>query len=465
MIGRISEQDNLRRMANSEESEFVAVYGRRRVGKTYLVRETFEGEFTFVHSGLSRTKMRGQLQAFRNSLKAYGHVKCPALHNWLDAFEELKKVIVQSRHDRKIVFIDEMPWMDTPRSSFVPALEFFWNSWASARKDILLVICGSATSWIINKIIRNHGGLHNRVTEQIALEPFTLAECEQYAVSRGLQLSRPQIAELYMVFGGVPFYWHFLQRGMSPAQSVDDLVFSAKGKLRNEFNDLYESLFKTSEPYVRIVTALGRSERGLTRDELGRASNVPTSGHYTKYLEELVQCGFLMRVGTIDKGRNDSVYQLIDPFTLFWLRFSAEISSHEPGFWTHSLGTGRYHDWRGHAFERLCLQHVGAVKRALQIGGLSARVCAYRDASVQIDLIIDRRDGIADLCEMKCTDEPYVLDEDEAGKLIARRSALGRRLGGRKAVHVILVSASGLKPNKWSNEVVRTVDLNELFAS
>ena len=465
MIGRIAEQDNLRRMANSEESEFVAVYGRRRVGKTYLVRETFEGEFTFVHSGLSRTKMRGQLQAFRNSLKAYGHVKCPALHNWLDAFEELKKIIAGSSHDRKIVFIDEMPWMDTPRSSFVPALEFFWNSWASARKDILLVICGSATSWIINKIIRNRGGLHNRVTEQIALEPFTLAECEQYAVSRGLQLSRPQIAELYMVFGGVPFYWHFLQRGMSPAQSVDDLVFSAKGKLRNEFNDLYESLFRTSEPYVRIVTALGRSEHGLTRDELGRASDVPTSGHYTKYLEELEQCGFLMRVGAIDKGGNESVYQLIDPFTLFWLRFSAEISSHEPDFWTRSLGTGRYHDWRGHAFERLCLQHVGAVKRALQIGGLSARVCAYRDASVQIDLIIDRRDGIADLCEMKCTDEPYVLDEDEANKLVARRSALGRRLGGRKAVHVVLVSASGLKPNKWSNEVVRTIDLNDLFAS
>ena len=465
MIGRISEQDNLRRMANSEESEFVAVYGRRRVGKTYLVRETFDGEFTFTHSGLSRTKMRGQLQAFRNSLKAYGHSKCPALHNWLDAFEELKQVIIRSRYDRKIVFIDEMPWMDTPRSSFVSALEFFWNSWASARKDVLLVICGSATSWIINKIIRNRGGLHNRVTEQIALEPFTLAECEQYAVSRGLQLSRSQIAELYMVFGGVPFYWHFLQRGMSPAQSVDDLVFSAKGKLRNEFNDLYESLFKTSEPYVRIVTALGRSERGLTRDELGRASNVPTSGHYTKYLEELEQCGFLMRVGAIDKGKNESVYQLIDPFTLFWLRFGAEISSHEPAFWTRSLGTGRYHDWRGHAFERLCLQHVGVVKRALQIGGLSARVCAYRDASVQIDLIIDRRDGIADLCEMKCTDEPYVLDEDEAERLVMRRTALGKRLGGRKAVHIILVSASGLKPNKWSNEVVRTVDLNDLFTS
>lgn len=465
MIGRIAEQDTLRRMANSDESEFVAVYGRRRVGKTYLIRETFEGEFTFAHSGLSRTKMRGQLQAFRNSLKSYGHVKCPALHNWLEAFEELKKVIAASPHEKKVVFIDEMPWMDTPRSSFVPALEFFWNSWASARKDILLVICGSATSWIIDKIIRNHGGLHGRVTEQIALEPFTLAECERYADSRGLQLSRPQIAELYMVFGGVPFYWHFLQRGMSPAQSVDELVFSAKGKLRNEFADLYESLFKTAEPYVRLVTALGRSERGLTRDELGRTADVATSGHYTRYLEELEQCGFLMRTGAIDKRKNESVYRLVDPFTLFWLRFDAEISAHEPDFWTRSLGTGRYHDWRGYAFEVLCLRHVTALKCALQIGGLSARVCAYRDENVQIDLILDRQDGIIDLCEMKFTDEPFALDEREAAKLVARRSALSRRLGERKSVHIVLVSANGLKPNKWSNEVVKAVSLNDLFVN
>lgn len=463
MIGRLEEQEILRRMANSDESEFVAVYGRRRVGKTYLVRETFEGEFTFVHSGLSRTKMPGQLHAFRNSLIAYGHSRCPAVRNWLDAFEELKKLILASDHDRKIVFIDEMPWMDTPKSSFVPALEYFWNSWASARKDILLIVCGSATSWIIDKIIRSRGGLHNRVTEQISLSPFTLAECEQYAQSRGLQLSRAQIAELYMVFGGVPYYWHFLERGKSPAQSIDGLLFSEKAKLRNEFADLYDSLFKCSEPHLRIVTALGGCETGLTREQLSKASGIPTSGHFTRYLEELEQCGFLRRFAAIDKGSNEAVFQLVDNFSLFWLRFRKANVNGETEFWSRSQGTGLYHDWRGRAFERLCLLHVEKIKESLQIGGVAARVCAYRDEKVQIDLIIDRRDGVVDLCEMKCTDEPFVVDEAEAKNLIHRRAVLSSIVGKRKSVHVILVSSAGLRSGKWSNDIVRTLDLNSLF--
>lgn len=463
MIGRFQEQETLRRVANSDESEFVAVYGRRRIGKTYLIRETFEGEFTFVHSGLSRTNMRGQLHAFRNSLKTYGHEKCPAFRNWLDAFEELKKCILASSQDRKIVFIDEMPWMDTPKSSFVPALEYFWNSWASARKDILLIVCGSATSWIIDKIIRNRGGLHNRVTEQISLSPFTLAECELYSQMRGLQLTRRQIAELYMVFGGVPYYWHFLQRGDSPTQSVDSLLFGEKAKLRTEFTDLYDSLFKCSEPHLRIVMALGKSESGLTREELSRAAGLPTSGHFTRYLVELEQCGFLRRYSAIDKRTNEAVFQLIDNFTLFWLQFVAANVDGEGDFWSRSQGTGLYHNWRGHAFERLCLQHVDKIKQALQIGGVAAHVCSYRDSSVQIDLIIDRRDGVVDLCEMKCTDEPYELGEDEAKKLIHRRSVLSSRVGDKKSVHIVFLASAGLRPGKWANEVVRALDLNSLF--
>ena len=463
MIGRFQEQETLRRLVNSDESEFVAVYGRRRIGKTYLIRETFEGEFTFVHSGLSRTNMNGQLHAFRNSLKAYGHEKCPAFRNWLDAFEELKKLILASSQDRKVVFIDEMPWMDTPKSSFVPALEYFWNSWASARKDILLIVCGSATSWIVDKIIRNRGGLHNRVTEQISLSPFTLAECEQYAEMRGLQLSRRQIAELYMVFGGVPYYWHFLQRGESPAQSVDRLLFDEKAKLRNEFADLYDSLFKCSEPYLRIVTALGESEVGLTREELSKATGLPSSGHFTRYLVELEQCGFLRRFSAIDKRANEVVFQLIDNFTLFWLQFASANVDHEGDFWSRSLGTGLYHNWRGHAFERLCLLHIDKIKQALQIGGVAARVCAYRDASVQIDLIIDRRDGIVNLCEMKCTSDPFEITDEYDAKLRSRREAFLAETGTRNAVHLTFVSASGLKRNANAFDVQSVVTLDDLF--
>ena len=463
MIGRIAEQATLRRAADSNESEFVAVYGRRRIGKTYLVRETFEGEFTFVHSGLARTKMKGQLHAFRNSLKAFGHTKCPAVTNWLDAFEELKKLIELSAQPKKIVFIDEMPWMDTPKSSFVPALENFWNGWASARKDVLLIVCGSATSWIINKVIRSKGGLHNRVTEQISLAPFTLRECEQYAVSRGLQLTQMQLAELYMVLGGVPYYWHFVQPTQSVAQAIDYLFFAENAKLRCEFEDLYASLFKTDAPYVKIVTALGGSEQGLTREELIKKSGVQANGRFTKYLEELEQCGFIRKYHAIDKNVNEAIYQLIDSFSLFHLQFAAANRQQERAFWQNNLGTGLYNNWRGHAFERICLCHIENLKRALQIGGVSSTECAYHGNGVQIDLVINRRDGIANLCEMKCTDDEYVIDAAEYDRLVARRQALQKVLGEKCSVHPIMVSANGLKANKYSTIMMQVVKLGDLF--
>ena len=463
MVGRIREQDILRKVAKSEESEFVAIYGRRRVGKTYLVRETFEGEFTFSHSGLSRTNMRGQLHAFRNSLKMYGHVKCPAFTNWLDAFEELKQVIMKSTSPKKIVFIDEMPWMDTPRSSFVPALEYFWNSWASARKDILLIVCGSATSWIIDKIIRSRGGLHNRVTEQILLEQFTLSECEEYAATRGLQLTRRQLVELYMVFGGVPYYWHFLERGQSVAQSVDGLMFADNAKLRGEFISLYESLFRSSEPYIAIVKALGAHGGGLNRDELGKASGIASSGHFSKYLEELEECGFIRHYPVLGKAINEAVYQLVDNFTFFALKFARGWRESMPDFWTKLLGTGEYHSWRGHAFERVCLRHVNAIKQAMQIGGVSARVCAYRGGEAQIDMIIDRQDDVINIFEMKYTDDEYSLDEAESRRILSRRSAIAAATNGKKAVHVMLVSAAGFKVNKYSDAIIGSLTLDDLF--
>ena len=465
MIARYEEQTVLQRALNSKESEFVAVYGRRRVGKTYLVRETFDGEFTFAHAGMARVGMSRQLQAFRNALKEAGHVTCPRLTNWLDAFDELK-VVVKSRPapSKKIIFIDEMPWMDTPKSGFVPALEHFWNAWASARKDILLIVCGSATSWIINKVIKDKGGLHGRVTEQILVEPFTLKECEEYARSRGIDWTRRQIAEMYMVFGGVPYYWRHLTRGMSPAQNIDQLFFAENGSLRGEFEELYGSLFRRKEPYVDIVTALGRRKAGMSRDELVAATSIANGGRLSTYLEELEQCGFIRRFDALGKRSKDALYQLIDSLTLFHFRFVAENVRKEPDFWTRSLGTSVHDVWAGLAFERLCLLHCSQLKDALRIGGVSSNVCSWRGSGAQIDLVIDRNDGIVDVCEMKYTAEPYALDADEWTKIEHRRSALRDVVGERKAVHVVMVAASGLVPNAWANEVQYLVTLNDLFA-
>ena len=470
MVGRIKEQRKLRELYDSAESEFVVVYGRRRIGKTYLVRETFDGEFAFSHAGLARCGMMKQLQQFRSSLKEYGHVDCPRLTNWIDAFDELKTAVKKSELARKVVFIDEMPWMDTPKSGFVPALENFWNGWASGRKDVLLVVCGSATSWIIDKVLKNKGGLHDRVTEEIALAPFTLHECEEYATSRGLGYTRRMIVETYMILGGVPYYWRMLRRGMGPAQDFDELFFDSVGRLRREFDELYASLFKRKEPYVTIVTALGSKGAGMSRDELVAASGLADGGRFGRYLEELEECGFIRRFQAIGMKTKGAIYQLVDSYTLFYLNFVAGKGKGENRRWTDRLETPEYYNWAGRAFERVCLLHVRNIKRALEIGGVRTSEYAWRGVDdcgrkAQIDLLIDRNDGIIDICEMKYTREPYVLTEEEWNRIAHRRKALKDASSTHKALHVVMVTDLPMVRNAWSKEVMGFVSTDDLFAS
>ena len=468
MVGREKEQKRLRELADSGEAEFVAVYGRRRVGKTYLIRETFDGEFAFCHSGMARVGMAKQLQAFCSSLKEWGHAKCPRLGNWIDAFDELKRVVESSSLHRKIVFIDEMPWMDTPKSGFVPALEHFWNGWASARKDVMLVICGSATSWIIDKVLRNKGGLHGRITEQIALEPFTLRECELYAQARGLDYTRRMVTECYMALGGVPYYWRMLRRGMSPALDFDELFFSPHGRLKDEFDELYASLFRKKEPYVKIVTALGMRHGGLTRDELVSRAGLPDGGRLKKYLEELEACGFIRRYCAIGKKKKESIFQLIDNYTLFYLQFLAGKEDASRRLWTERLETAEYYSWAGRAFEHVCLQHVKGIKRALEIGGVKTTEYSWRGVAsdgkvAQVDLLIDRNDGIVDMCEMKFTKNEYALDENEWNAIARRRAALRMEVPPSKAIHVVMVTDGPMRQNAWSKEIVAFITAEDLF--
>ena len=284
LIGRKYEQEVLRNALHKDQSQFIAVYGRRRVGKTYLIRETFDYKFTFQHTGLADGKTSDQLANFQESLKDSGYLDAPLPISWLEAFNLLKTLVKQSRAKKKVLFIDELPWLDTSKSGFLTALEHFWNGWATTRKDIVLIVCGSATSWIINKIINNHGGLHNRVTDKILLHPFTLAECEAYAQSLGLKMEKEQILESYMILGGIPYYWSFMSKNLSLAQNIDMLFFEDGGKLKDEFEHLYASLFKKKEPYIAIVSALGKKKIGLTRDELIHELGIKAGGNLSRRL-------------------------------------------------------------------------------------------------------------------------------------------------------------------------------------
>ena len=470
IIGRKEEQQILRSAVQSENSEFVAVYGRRRVGKTYLIRETFGYKFTFQHTGLAKGNTKEQLFSFAISLRDAGYDDCPIPKSWLEAFSLLSTYLKNSTDEKKIVFLDELPWMDTARSNFISAFEHFWNGWASARKDIVLIICGSATSWIINKVINDHGGLHNRVTKQIALQPFTLKECEMFAQSKGLEMSRYQLAECYMVLGGIPYYWNLLEKGLSLAQNIDKIIFAKNGKLSNEFNQLYASLFKSPEQYIDVVTALGKKKAGMTREEIIAATDMYSSGTLSKVLDELEYCGFIRKYNGFDKKSKQAIYQLIDNYTLFYFKFIQQNENNDEHFWSASIDSAMHRAWSGLAFERLCMAHTQQIKAALGIAGVLSNVYSWRKEAdetsngVQIDLLIDRKDQVINLCEMKYSLSEYAIDAEYEQKLRNKKSVFIDTTNTRKAVHLTMVTTFGIKANAHSGIVQNEITLEDLFS-
>lgn len=468
MIGREKEAKRLTDAAASGHSEFVAVYGRRRVGKTYLVRQTLGARFTFCHTGIENGGVKEQLRAFRSSMAEFGYSPLTTIRSWMDAFDELRRIIKESEAAKKIIFLDELPWMDTPKSGFVSALEFFWNGWASARNDVMLVICGSATSWIINRLLKARGGLHNRTTDQIWLRPFTLGECRRYMESLGVRLSDRDIAEGYMALGGVPYYWSFFRPNLSLAQNIDELFFSVDARLRLEFGQLYSSLFKNPEPYMRIVTALGEKACGLTREELAGRIGASDSGKLSGWIEELEQCGFVRRYHPFGALKKGYLCQLVDNYSLFYLRFIKENVRHDPQFWSSVYGRQFYRAWAGLAFERLCLQHVDQLRTALGIRGVVSDICAWRctegaEGGAQVDLVIDRADRVINICEMKYCDSAYEVSKRQDAELRRRRRVFEKESGTSKTVHLTLVTTEGLADTEYKGVFQSVVTLRNLF--
>lgn len=469
IIGRNREQQILREAYDSEYSQFVAVYGRRRVGKTFLVRETFDYQFTFEHSGVARGNNRTQLTAFRDSLVDAGMPKSAIPSNWMEAFALLRQFIRQSPEGKKIIFIDEIPWMDAPRSNFVSALEYFWNAFASARKDILLIICGSATSWIINKVLKNHGGLHNRVTCRLHIQPFSLNECEKYVESLGMNLSRYDLLELYMVLGGIPFYWSMLQRGGSVAQNIDKLIFNESGQLHGEFNELYDSLFKNPEQYISVVVALGNAGSGMTREEIVRTCGLDGNGKTTRILEDLQECGFIKKVSSYGRN-NNATFMLIDNFTLFYLKFIKENKANDEQYWSHSYLSPVRSSWAGLAFEKVCFQHISQIKQALGISGVVTNVYSWRvgpspdgESGAQIDMLIDRADNMVNICEMKFSKFEFVVTSEVAMNLHHKAHRFINDKGKGKSVCLTMITVYGIAKTAHWGDIQQSITADDLF--
>lgn len=471
MIGRLKEQQALLEAYNSPYSKFIAVYGRRRIGKTFLVRETFKYSFTFQHAGAANETTKGQLRLFRTSLIDFGYKDCPAITSWHDAFNKLKVLIQNSDKKKKVVFLDEAAWMDTSKSNFLSALEHFWNNWASNRKDILLIICASATSWIINKVFKNRGGLHNRITTKIPLAPFTLKECELYAKYLGLKLGKYQILNLYMVMGGVALYWSLLEKQYSVAQNIDILFFNKDAKLQGEFNDLYNSLFKYPEAYKDIVVMLGKHLDGLSRKELILLTKQSDNGTFSDRLEELEECGFIVKMRAFPKQKKETLYKLCDNFTIFYFKYIKQNTGTND-FWIKYFNSQSVKSWSGFAFERVCLQHINQIKKAMGIAAVATTEHAWRyvpskgDADnhgVQIDLIIDRNDNVLSLCEMKWSADEYVIDKKYNSELLYKAKVLQSETKTKKDIYLTMITTYGVKHNEYYNNIQSEVVLDQLF--
>lgn len=463
IIGRESEISLLKSAQHANQSDFIAVFGRRRVGKTFLIREALQNKFAFYHTGIAGACRQEQLARFAASMRKYGLPIAKAPKNWFEAFDALETALPTLGNGKKTIFLDELPWMDTQKSNFVSALESFWNGWASARNDILLIICGSATSWITSKIINNRGGLHNRLTHRIRLEPFTLHECEDYLQSRGIIATRMQILEYYMAMGGVPYYWSFIDKARSPSQNLDALFFSTNGELRDEYDHLYASLFKNPLRHMAIVSALGTRKVCMTREELLAATKLADNGAFGIALEELVSCGFLRRFRMPGKKKRDLVYQLIDNYTLFYYRFLSQLDADESGSWQTQQNEPKVNVWRGLSFERVCLQHLEQIKAGLGISGIRTKAYAWRSSKAQIDLLIERGDDAVNVCEMKYSSGEYLLTREEHDKILNRREAYCQVENPKGAVYLTLITPNGLVHNAHGNDIQSVVTLDALF--
>ena len=470
LIGREKEQKVLAEAFQAAESRFVAVYGRRRVGKTYLIRESMGSRFTFQHAGYYGGKLMDELFEFCASLREYGLKDFAKPRNWLEAFELLKELIRRSTEKKKVIFLDELSWMDTRGSDFIMALEGFWNGWASARTDILLIVCGSVTSWMLNKIVHNKGGLYNRLSYKIHLQPFSLKECEEYIQSKNIVMNRHQILECYMIMGGIPFYWSFLEKGFSLPQNIDRIFFAKDAPLENEFDYLYAALFKKPEPYVKIIAALAKKKAGMTREELLKATHLPDSGNFSIRLEELESCGFLRKYRQYGMKERNAVYQLIDNFTLFYYKFLEEKPTDEH-YWSNQINMLAVNAWCGLAFERVCLEHVSQMKQALGISGVLSEECSWackedKENGIygsQIDLMIVRKDQVINLCEMKFSGKKYTITAKVDEDIRKKTSDFLSVTGARYAIHTTLVTPYGVADGSYAGNIQNVITTDDLF--
>ena len=471
LVGRKIEQKTFKHCQQSTESKLVAVYGRRRVGKTFMIRSYFNQQFTFEITGLHNGELHDQLTHFSNTLVAHNYL--PALNaiaqNWMAAFGQLQLYLdTKKGKGKKVIFIDELPWFDTPRSKFLTAFEHFWNNYCTKRNDILFIICGSAASWMIKKVLKNKGGLHNRVSERIQLLPFNLDETEQFLRNKNIKWSKYDITQLYMSVGGIPFYLDAIRKGESVAQFIDRTCFQKNGLLKGEYKQLFSSLFKKSEQHEKVIEILAGNKQGLERSDIITQGKFSSGGGLSSILEELEESGFIESLAPYQSKRTKLKYRLIDQYSLFYLKF-INASQYKESNWLTISNSQTWKSWSGIAFERICFYHRLQIQKALGIDKIKNQISSWSTKDVtrgaQIDLLIDRADRIINICEIKFLKADYTITKEEAKKLRNRIEQFSNlTVNKRKTILLTIISTYGTSDNEYSKELVQSeIVLEDLF--
>lgn len=470
-IGRQKEIRQLQECVNSKHSQLVIVYGRRRVGKSYLINQFFDNNFDFKLVGDLKLNKEGQLLNFYNELKRKTCKDEKIPKNWREAFWQLRDYLETFKDEKKhVVFFDEMPWLDNQKSDFLPAFEYFWNSFGAAKNNLLLIVCGSATSWLIENIDHNKGGLFNRQNLRIYLEPFTLNEVEEFLIKKkNINWSRYDICECYMILGGIPFYLDLLDRNLTYSQNIDNLFFVKHAALWDEFYHLYNTLFSNTEKYIKIIEAVASKRIGLSRKEIVDKTKFSDNTELTKILRNLSDSGFLRTYTFFGKKKQGTFYQLADYFTAFYLKFVKDNSGKDSDFWSHNLENSARKAWAGLTFEQLCKDHIKQIKNKLSIAGVYSEESAWFTIAddvhggAQIDMLIDRRDRIIDICEMKFSEKPFTIDKEYDMELRNKMGIFKTVSKTTKAVQLIMITSFGVTQNMYSNIIQGQVTIDDLF--
>ena len=452
LVGRENECAQLNRCMERDEAQLIIVQGRRRVGKTYLVNQFFKGSFDFKLTGEYKGTKEKQLENFWLEYCRRTNTAERKPENWKDAFEMLRRYLSNlPAETKRIVFLDEMPWMDTENSDFLSSFEYFWNDFGCSLDGLIFIICGSSTAWIEDNIDHNEGGLFNRKTCKIILQPFCLRDTERYLKGIGIEWSRYDIAECYMIMGGIPYYLSFLNPDLSVSENIDHLFFQKSAELADEFDQLYRTLFNNSQDYIRIVEALSKKKRGLTKTEISKAAKLSMNGELCRKVNHLVSSGFVRANPYYNQYTRDMQYQLSDYYTLFYFRFIKDHYGKDEQFWTLTYDYPPRRTWAGLTFEQLCKDHIMQIRQRMGISGVLCEVSTWNTKGksgpededkngAQVDIVIDRRDHTISLCEAKFSINEFEIDKEYEQKLRDKMEAFRKETKTTKTLQTVMIT-------------------------